>query len=625
MSEHQQTHRISPQTTLASYATVTPDAYQKYLSLFLADEEEATIRSTLNRIEGSTLVQLRRNDRIPLFAPSECRPISDTSIAIFYVDPGDDDPGPEYIRQTYGIGDRHEVAVLCTPNEGDDFDVYRGTVEDTSSTSLKTGFDIENRDRSTVRNALETASALNIAGVYDPLVFERERDALRDISRRSALWDVVTGQRPVTFGADDAAKSEALDKAIYENEKQAIAIDQALQADDVYCIQGPPGTGKTRFIVELVRRLVAAGNRVLVTAETNTAVDNILMGSGDRPDDNSLLAYSQAHGRSSKELIIARHNQRRSKRSFIRNKVGQSVWGADVVGSTNNSSSKLIEHGPEFDILVTDEAGQARKTSGFIPLQQVNRAIFVGDHKQLPATRQSKLYAADDHRHRSVFEHLYAGLYPEAIGTRFDTQYRMVPDLIEFSSKTFYDGAIQTGATHESVMSQPIGLIDLTIANGEERVETSRQNQYESTAVAAQVKNLLECYFDPDEIGVIAAYGAQADLIQTQLKTLPVDGADDVLVATIDRFQGSEKEAVVVSFTRSNTDGNIGFLSEDDGPQRLNVALTRARQYCALVGDWDTLRAGDQLYQELYQSVSDRFEIKRYDRETLNRLNDRLT
>lgn len=624
MSEHQQTHHISPQTTLASYATVAPDAYQKYLSLFLDDEEEATIRSTLNRIEDSTLVQLRRNDRIPLFAPSECRPISDTSMAIFYVDPGDDDPGPEYIRQTYGIGDRHEVAVLCTPNEGDDFDVYRGTVEDTSSTSLKIEFDIENRDRSTVRDALETAYALNIAGVYDPLVFERERDALRDISRRSALWDVVTGQRPVTFGADDAAKSEALDKAIYENEKQAIAIDQALQADDVYCIQGPPGTGKTRFIVELVRRLVAAGNRVLVTAETNTAVDNVLMGSGDRPDDNSLLAYSHAHGRSSRELTVARHNQRRSKRSFIKNKVGQSVWGADVVGSTNNSSAKLTERGPEFDILVTDEAGQARKTSAFIPLQQVDRAIFVGDHKQLPATRQSKPYAADDHRHRSVFEHLYGGLYPETIGTRFDTQYRMVPDLIEFSSETFYNGAIHTGATHESVMSQPIGLIDLTIANGEERVETSRQNQYESIAVAHVVRNLLR-YFDPDEIGVIAAYGAQADLIQAQLETLSVDGADEVLVATIDRFQGSEKEAVVVSFTRSNTNGNIGFLSEDDGPQRLNVALTRARQYCALVGDWDTLRAGDQLYQQLYQSVSDRFETKHYDRETLDRLDNPMT
>lgn len=623
MSEHQQTRRIFPQTTLASYATVAPNVYQEFLSRFLDDEEEATIRSTLNRIENSTLDQLQRNDRIPLLEPSECQPISGTSMAIFYVDPGDDDPSPEYIRQTYNIGEGHEVAVLCTPNKGDDFDVYRGTVEDTSSTSLKIEFDIENRDRSAVRNALEAAHALDIAGVYDPLVFERERDALRNISRQSALWDVVTGQRPVTFGADDAANSEALDKAIYENEKQAIAIDQALQADDVYCIQGPPGTGKTRFIVELIRRLVAAGNRVLVTAETNTAVDNILMGSGNRPSEHSLLAYSEGN----RELTVARYNRRRSKRPFITDEVTQYFGTADVVGATNNSSAKLVDREQEFDILVTDEAGQARKTSAFIPLQQVDRAIFVGDHKQLPATRQSEPYApdADDHRHRSVFEHLYGGLYPESIGTRFDTQYRMVPDLIEFSSKAFYDGAIQTGATHESVMSQPIGLIDLTIAEGEERVNTSQQNQYESTAVAAQVKNLLECYFDPDEIGVIAAYGAQAELIQTRLDTLPIDGTDEVLVATIDRFQGSEKEAIIVSFTRSNTDGNIGFLSGDDGPQRLNVALTRARQYCALVGDWGTLRAGDQLYQELYQSVSDRFEIKCYDQETLNQLNDLMT
>lgn len=624
MSENQQIRRVRPQTTLASHATVAPDAYQEFLSRFLDDEEEATIRSTLNRIEDSSLAQLQRNDRIPLFAPNECQPISGTSMAIFYVDASEDNPGPKYIRQTYGIGEEHEIAVLCTPNKGDDFDVYRGTVEDTSPNSLKIEFVIENQERSTVRNALETAHKLDIAGVYDPLVFERERDALRDIPRRSALWDVVTGQRPVTFGADDAANSEALDMALYENEKQAIAIDGALQADDVYCVQGPPGTGKTRFIVELVRRLVAAENRILITTETNTAVDNILMGSGDHPSEHSLLAYSEGHGQGNRELTVARYNRRRSKRPFITNKVTQYFGTANVVGATNNSSAKLVDRGQEFDVLVTDEAGQARKTSTFIPLQQINRAIFVGDHKQLPATRQSEPYApgADDHRHRSVFEHLYGGLYPESIGTRFDTQYRMVPDLIEFSSEAFYDGVIQTGATHKSVMSQPIGLVDITIADGEECVETSRQNQYESTAVAAHVKNLLEYYFDPDEIGVIAAYGAQAELIQARLDTLPVDGADEVLVATIDRFQGSEKEAVVVSFTRSNTDGNIGFLSRDDGPQRLNVALTRARQYCALVGDWSTLREGDQLYQQLYQSVSDRFETKHYDREDLDRLDN---
>lgn len=154
-----------------------------------------------------------------------------------------------------------------------------------------------------------------------------------------------------------------------------------------------------------------------------------------------------------------------------------------------------------------------------------------------------------DNRHCSVFEHLYGRLYPRSIGTRFDTQYRMAPDLVEFSNQEFYDGVIQTGATHQSTMSQPIGLIDFAIIDGEERVKTSQQNQYESTAVAAHVKTLLDNHFEPDEIGVIAAYGAQSRLIQHHLRSLLIDGAEEVLVATIDRFQGSEKEAIIVSFT----------------------------------------------------------------------------
>lgn len=628
MSENpQQIRRVRPQTTLEEHASVAPGAYQNFLSQFLDDEEEATINDAIDQIEDSSLSQLQQKDQIPLFSPSLDRWVLNSSMAIFRVEHGKDDPDQGYIRRTYGVGENHEVAVLCTPTEGDDFDVFRGTIQTTTPTTLDIEFAIENRDRSDVQDALQTAYAIDIAGVYDPTVFDRERHALRDVSRRSELWNVITGERPVTFGAGDSANSEALDKALYNNAKQATAIDEALKADDVYCVQGPPGTGKTRFIVELVRRLVAAGNRVLVTAETNTAVDNILIGSGDRPSEHSLLAYSHAYGRDSGEFIIARNNRWNSDRSFIRNKVDEYTSNADVVGSTNNSAYRLLDTRQEFDILVTDEAGQARKTSTFIPLQQVNRAIFVGDHKQLPATRQCEPYApeVDDNRHRSVFELLYGGLYPESIGIRFDTQYRMVPDLIDYSSNAFYDGVIQTGATHESVTSQPIGLIDVDITDGEESIETSRRNRYESTAVAAQVMNLLERHFSPDEIGIIAAYGAQAEYIKGHLQSLTVDGSEDVFVATIDRFQGSEKEAVVVSFTRSNTGEGIGFLGGEDGPARLNVALTRARQYCALVGDWDTLRAGHPLYEDLYQSVVRRFNTKHYDRETLTRLEELMT
>jgi superfamily I DNA and/or RNA helicase len=85
------------------------------------------------------------------------------------------------------------------------------------------------------------------------------------------------------------------------------------------------------------------------------------------------------------------------------------------------------------------------------------------------------------------------------------------------------------------------------------------------------------------------------------------DAADAVTVDTIDSFQGSERTAIVLSLVRSNADGDVGFLGRSaDGPRRLNVALTRAKRYCAVVADWHTLRydADDkctELYEEFFQ------------------------
>nr|WP_241659235.1 AAA domain-containing protein [Halorubrum salsamenti] len=82
-------------------------------------------------------------------------------------------------------------------------------------------------------------------------------------------------------------------------------------------------------------------------------------------------------------------------------------------------------------------------------------------------------------------------------------------------------------------------------------------------------------------------------------------------------FQGSEKTAVVISLVRSNAEGDIGFLGRpNDGPRRLNVALTRAKRYCAIVGDFHTLRYDtDGKCTELYRDFRNHFE-------STGRLND---
>ena len=70
---------------------------------------------------------------------------------------------------------------------------------------------------------------------------------------------------------------------------------------------------------------------------------------------------------------------------------------------------------------------------------------------------------------------------------------------------------------------------------------------------------------------------------------------DDLEIDTVDGFQGREKEAVVISCVRSNSDGEIGFLADR---RRMNVALTRARRKLIVVGDSSTL-GGNEFFADL--------------------------
>ena len=115
-------------------------------------------------------------------------------------------------------------------------------------------------------------------------------------------------------------------------------------------------------------------------------------------------------------------------------------------------------------------------------------------------------------------------------------------------------------------------------------------NIEEAEAVAKQVKLLLQSDLDPEDIGIITAYSGQIGKIHSQLHQLEIDQPKRVTIDTVDSFQGGEREAIIVSFVRSNEKGHSGFLEfPEEGPRRLNVALTRARKRLVLIGDWDTL------------------------------------
>ena len=282
---------------------------------------------------------------------------------------------------------------------------------------------------------------------------------------------------------------------------------------------------------------------------------------------------------------------------------------ADVVVSTHSSAANLPSSRP-FDYVIIDEATQATIPSSLISIVRGDVSILVGDHKQLPPFSERR-----DTRPQSLFEHLYAkdGIYGPQIGVRFNTQYRMHERIAGFSSQEFYDGALETGdgagKIRPNLEMQPIGIFHIPGDN--ERGGASKMNPAEAKFVEMQLRMLTETKgLKGSNIGVAAAYRKQVDEIENRLQQANLQGISGVKVDTFDSFQGSERDAMVLSFTRSNKDGNIGFLADEIGRRRLNVALTRAKRYCALIGDWDTLREGSELYERLYEYVTEEIPAK---------------
>jgi superfamily I DNA and/or RNA helicase len=275
-----------------------------------------------------------------------------------------------------------------------------------------------------------------------------------------------------------------------------------------------------------------------------------------------------------------------------------------VVAATNSSAATLHR---EFDLVVLDEATQSTCTASCIPLARANRAVLAGDHHQLPpfsATEEPPELSYG----LSLFEHLYAegGVY-EAVGLQLKTQYRMHPDIAYFSNREFYDRTLRNGEVVQP-LSDRSAIEGYNLGGSVDVIDHSRANETEGRLVVHLVMELLETV-PADEIGVITPYAAQVRLLRESLAD-HIEEDRAITVDTIDSFQGSEKTAILISLVRSNSDGEIGFLGRpQDGPRRLNVALTRAKRYCAIIGDFHTLRYdAEGKCTTFYQKFYDHFE-----------------
>lgn len=467
-------------------------------------------------------------------------------------------------------------------------------------------------ERKPVETRLNQETDVWLHELLNPVPFQRRLGAIKQVRADEKKRELLTGRRPVRFSVNKYAMP---DGDIELNDYQRMALIWADGASDIVCIHGPPGTGKTRTLTAYVLEAVSQGQSVLVTAHSNQAVDNLLAGDSsiDDAEEDTLHAIAQDP---EEDLSIARVGSNSRNRVIQANYMDASVSRADVVAATTSGAAQFDKD--QFDVAVVDEATQASRPATAIALNCARKLVLAGDHKQLPPYCADESMQEED-MHISLFEYLL-NRYGEDISVLLQRQYRMNEEIAEFPNEAFYDGNLETDSRNRDWQVadlKPLMGIDV---DGSERQQThgnSYFNRKEAEAVAKQVELLVRNDLDAEDIGVITAYSGQIGKIGHRINQLDIENPRGVTVDTVDSFQGGEREAIIVSFVRSNPDGYSGFLEfPEEGPRRLNVALTRARKRLVLVGNWETLgkraphRSAEESSASLYAELAEHIRSK---------------
>lgn len=370
----------------------------------------------------------------------------------------------------------------------------------------------------------------------------------------------------------------------------------ALSLDgNVLAIQGPPGTGKTYTGAHIICTLVNAGLKVGVTAVSHKVIVNLLEAAAEQAckAELSMRVVHRQTGAYEGEWEIRRKSNYGEIRSGLAN------GSIDVLGATAWCWAR-----PDFeqsvDVLIVDEAGQMALSNVLATAPAGRSLVLLGDPQQLEQPLQSSHPEGSE---VSALYHLLAGeqTMPADKGLFLAETYRLHPDIAQFTSEIYYEGRVEArpeleqqaivakgGATSPFIGS---GLIYVPVPH-----TGSQARSLEEVEVVQKIVDDLTsrcCWRDKEglinpltvkDILIVAPYNAQVSVLVEAMPPLAER------IGTVDRFQGQEAPVVIYSMTSSNPDEAPRGMEFLYNRFRFNVATSRARALCILVGSPDLFR-----------------------------------
>ncbi|MCD0489869.1 AAA domain-containing protein [Pedobacter sp. MC2016-14] len=491
----------------------------------------------------------------------------------------------------------------------------------------KLGLDLlfDNNSYDEMQNALKTAS-----GIDDT-----------DGTAEARLASVLTGKSKPGF----KPKVHDLYKVSTSlNNKQQEAVEKILSANELAIVHGPPGTGKTTTLVQAIKALIAQNHKqILVVAPSNTAVDllseklaneqlNVVRVGNPARVSEGLLSltldrrmaehegnkdiknlkkmaaeyknmahkYKRNFGKAEKEqrkaLFNEAHKIRKEVDKIEEYIIGNVIEKAQVITATLVGANHYTIRNLKFDTVVIDEAGQALEPACWIPILKAEKLVLAGDHCQLPPTIKS-VEAARKGLSSTLLEKC-VNLHPEAV-VLLQEQYRMNELIMGYPSNVFYQGQLRANANVATGRllnnEQALEFVDTAGCSFDEKLEgTSSTNPEEALFLKKHLEQLisnLDTHYTEDTfptIGVIFPYQQQVILFREVFEGSEIlpKYRTKITINSIDGFQGQERDIIYIGLTRSNPEGNIGFLTDI---RRMNVAMTRARKKLVVIGDSATI------------------------------------
>ncbi len=406
-------------------------------------------------------------------------------------------------------------------------------------------------------------------------------------------------------------------------------IQKAMQAEDYFLIVGPPGTGKTSIFA---RRLIEEyhkrpDNNILVLAYTNRAVDELCeaINAAFSCDDGACDRYIRVGTELScaepyRHRLLQQISEKAKNRESLRQEIRQCrIYVSTLASIQGRMELFALKH---FHLAIIDEASQILEPQIIGLLPHFDKFIMIGDHNQLativlqkpflsrieePLLREAGITDCRD----SLFERLLRRCSAQGwhhACVQLTRQGRMHNDIAAFPGRYFYsDGLLpaldwQSDAwslhySSENFFHRHVAA-ERTLFFSTERIcgptLSDKINGKEADTIVRLIRSIRTLYvsngkaFDSSTVGIIAPYRNQIALIRHRLAEAGIDGMEKVMIDTVERFQGSQRDVIILSFC-INKPYQMNFLCQlnHDGTvdRKLNVAITRARQQLFLIGN----------------------------------------